>query len=193
MAAAFYAALLAATAVIAWAAGVDLGEVIFLSSRGLAIGVIAVAPMLPLYFVAGSLRELVIRVLGGALSRLNLPQLGLLAVLAGVTEECLFRGVLQAWWGRMHPLAGLIGANLVFGLLHAVTPLYFVVATALGFYLSAVADMDESRNLLAPIVTHTLYDFLGFVVIAREFRRRTRNAPDLPFADSDADSGPPLV
>lgn len=68
--------------------------------------------------------------------------LGLLALGAGVGEETLFRGFLQS--AAIQGLAGVLpaefatacglaAASVVFGALHALTPSYFLFATAAGF------------------------------------------------------------
>ena len=67
-------------------------------------------------------------------------QLALVSLVAGVGEELFFRGVLQptliGWIGIA---AGLIAASVVFGLLHAITPTYALLATAVGAYLGWLA------------------------------------------------------
>ena len=78
------------------------------------------------------------------------------------SEELLFRGVL-------HPLAGPFWSNVLFGLAHFITPTYAVLAGLLGAYLGGLLELSE--NLLAPIITHGLYDFLAFLVVARECRQ----------------------
>jgi membrane protease YdiL (CAAX protease family) len=137
--------------------------------------------MLLLFFASHGLRRLVVDLLGQPLSRCTWYDLLLVAALAGFGEELLFRGVLQPWIGRGHPLAGLIGANLIFGLLHALTPGYAVLATAFGFYLSWLLAGFGEPNLLRPIVTHAAYDYVAFLLVVREYRQR---------ATADARSGP---
>jgi hypothetical protein len=65
---------------------------------------------------------------------------------------------------------GLLASNIIFGLAHAVTPLYAVLATFVGIYLSLSLDYGGDRNLLVPIVIHGLYDFLAFVALMRAYR-----------------------
>ncbi len=64
--------------------------------------------------------------------------LTLLSLAAGIGEEMLFRGVIQAalsrWIGRW---AGLAGASLLFGLMHPISVSYIAIATAVGAYLGA--------------------------------------------------------
>src|SRR4030042_722657 len=52
----------------------------------------------------------------------------LISLWAGLAEEILFRGVIQAKWG-------LLAASILFGLLPAVPPAYAVVATVIGLYI----------------------------------------------------------
>jgi membrane protease YdiL (CAAX protease family) len=69
----------------------------------------------------------------------------------------------------------LIGSNIVFGLAHALTPLYFVLATLVGIYLGLSLDYGGERNLLTPIIIHGLYDFLAFLALMRAYRARQTN------------------
>jgi hypothetical protein len=93
-------------------------------------------------------------------------QLATVALLAGVGEEALFRGVLQeALAGAVPGWAALLLASLVFGAAHWVTPTYAVLAAAVGLYLGGLYLISD--NLLAPIVTHALYDLVALAVLAR--------------------------
>ena len=87
-----------------------------------------------------------------------------LALTAGVGEELLFRGWLQAW---LDPTAGpwisLIVTSIAFGLVHAVTPAYAVLATFIGLYLGGIQMATD--NLLVAILVHALYDFVAFKVL----------------------------
>ena len=90
----------------------------------------------------------------------------MLAMVAGVGEELLFRGVFQTVADLALPTTiAIIAPNLLFGALHARTLLYAVVAGAVGIYLGALFWATDS--LAAPIITHALYDF-----IALEWTRR---------------------
>jgi hypothetical protein len=90
---------------------------------------------------------------------------------AGISEEILFRGVIQPWlevsWGLT---AGLLLSNVLFGLVHSVTPLYSVLAGLVGIYLGVMMDIQGDRNLLTPIIIHALYDFLAFLALMRAYR-----------------------
>jgi uncharacterized protein len=57
----------------------------------------------------------------------------------------------------------LVGASMVFGLLHAVTITYAVLAALVGAYLGWLALATDS--LVGPIIAHSLYDFLALVYL----------------------------
>jgi membrane protease YdiL (CAAX protease family) len=87
-----------------------------------------------------------------------------ISIAAGIGEELLFRGLLQAllasWLGIW---AGLILASLLFGLLHFITPAYALFASLMGAYLGALWLWSD--NLLAPLVTHAVYDFVTLLYL----------------------------
>ncbi|MFO0897176.1 MAG: CPBP family glutamic-type intramembrane protease [Pirellulales bacterium] len=74
---------------------------------------------------------------------------------------------------------GLLGASLLFGLAHAVTKTYVVLAGLVGLYLGGL--WLWSGNLVAPIVAHGLYDFIAILWLLRRSRGDR--------AGSDADGG----
>jgi len=94
-------------------------------------------------------------------------QLGVLAVLAGLGEECFFRGFIQARFVEMGGVElGVLAASVLFGLLHLVTNAYGVMAALIGIYLGGL--FVWSGNLLLPITTHAVYDFALLVWLARK-------------------------
>jgi membrane protease YdiL (CAAX protease family) len=89
-----------------------------------------------------------------------------ISVLAGLGEEMLFRGVLQGAFSRWAaPWLAVTAASLLFGLLHAITFTYALLATLMGIYLGAVWLWTD--NLLVVVVTHALYDFLVLLWLLR--------------------------
>lgn len=101
------------------------------------------------------------------LTNLTIVESLFVALLAGVGEELLFRGVLQKApqvWGY-DPMIGLLIASIVFGLCHWVTRTYAFLTMLIGFYLGFLLLVTD--NLLAPIATHTAYDFLAILYIQR--------------------------
>lgn len=86
--------------------------------------------------------------------------IALIALGAGVGEELLFRGVLQdGLAGFAGPTIALVAASLLFGLVHALTPAYFVLATLMGFYLGGV--YLATGNLLVAVLVHFFYDWVA--------------------------------
>ena len=87
-------------------------------------------------------------------------------------EELLFRGVL-------HQKMGIVGSNILFGLVHFVTPAYAVTAGLIGAYLRWVF-LDQCDNLLAPILSASVSMIsLAFLVVARDARRELTPPMDL--------------
>jgi membrane protease YdiL (CAAX protease family) len=83
----------------------------------------------------------------------------LISLMAGLAEELLFRGIIQAKWG-------IIAASILFGVLHGVTPAYVILATVIGFYIGLLYHVSQS--LLIPIQLHCIYDF-GALIYLRYF------------------------
>lgn len=95
----------------------------------------------------------------------------LVAILAGVGEELLFRGVIQyGLAGPMGPMPALIIASLLFGLAHAVSVAYFIIASLIGLYLGWI--YLQTGNLLIPIIVHALYDWIAIRYYLRRGRGR---------------------
>ena len=141
-------------------------------SRGLAA---ALLPAVAVVFAvdrgipwARRLAESVEEVLGPLL--LNSPaRLALVAVLAGLGEEALFRGVLQsAFAAAAGPGAGLAAASLLFGAAHLLSRAYAALATLFGLYLGGLYLW--SGNLLVPATAHAAYDFVLLVYLRRRLR-----------------------
>jgi uncharacterized protein len=107
------------------------------------------------------IREFLRDTVGPLLAQCSWYDLVLVSALAGVGEELLFRGLLQPW-------LGLFWSNVVFALVHLITPMYALLAGLIGLFLGWL--FNASDNLLAPIVTHGLYDLLAFVVVVRDYR-----------------------
>lgn len=96
--------------------------------------------------------------------------LGLVSLMAGVGEEMLFRGIIQAgldtWLG---PMPALVLASLLFGLAHCMTRAYFLLATLMGVYLGLLYLW--TGNLLVAILVHALYDWVMLTHYMRRYGR----------------------
>ena len=140
-------------------------------------GVLATSPLLlALIWIlrrpSGPLRRLVdfvVRELGPVLAGRSAVELALLAALAGLGEELLFRGLIQTGLARLAPgPLALLCASILFGLAHFATSTYAVVAGMMGLYLGVLFMVQGS--LLTPIVTHALYDLVALLFVARRYR-----------------------
>jgi len=128
--------------------------------------IIAVPPLL--FFIAslsprcrglplmGSLRKTMISDIRPIFLAARLHDLVLISILAGIAEESLFRGVLQQ-------KLGITAASVIFGIAHAVTPAYAIVATAMGFYLGMM--MKVTSSIVVPVQAHIAYDFMALVYL----------------------------
>ena len=181
----FEASLVLVAVFLGWVADIDPFKNIYFSETAIAHGVIGTTPLFLMFLVlekiqgesVATIRKLLLNTLGPGLHRYHWTDLLMLATIAGISEELLFRGVIQPWiessWGIA---AGLIGSNIVFGLVHAVTPLYALLAALVGIYLGLSLDYGGDRNLLTPIIIHGLYDFLAFVALMRVYRASLTSA-----------------
>lgn len=167
----------------AFLGGVLVGESptrhLYWSGEDFSLGLLATGPMLLVLaacFLTRAPGLMAIRVflrdtLGPFLDRCRVVDLLFLALLAGVCEEILFRGLIYFSIRDWNPALAVILCNLLFGAAHAITPLYALLAAFLGLYLTALVAADSSPNLLIPITTHTAYDLIGFLIVVRDYRR----------------------
>ncbi len=177
----FEASLILLAVFLGWIAGIDPFVHIQFTEQALFYGLVGAMPLFILFQALNHLpyaeiqkiQRLLMESLGPALKDRNWADLMVLAAIAGIAEEILFRGVLQPWlenhWGVN---AGLLLSNLIFGAVHAVTPVYFFFATLVGIYLGLSLDYGGERNLLTPIIIHGFYDFLAFLVIMRAYKKQ---------------------
>ena len=180
----FEGSLIGLALVLGWLADINPFASLYFSETAFLHGIIATLPIFIIFLALYQLniksltkiKTLLLDMLGPVLLRYHWTDLLILAAIAGISEEILFRGVIQPWmessWGM---LTGLIVSSVLFGLVHAVTLLYFLLATLMSAYLGLLLDIEASRNLLIPIVTHGFYDFLAFLVIARSYRHQQKN------------------
>jgi membrane protease YdiL (CAAX protease family) len=167
-------AILAAAFAIGWLAGVPP----FARSRpALDAAGYGVAATLPLVGLLGwclrtswppmrRLVKLVEEQLGPHLAGAPAGGIVLLALMAGIGEEALFRGVIQGGLAERLPIPVAVGiAALLFGVAHWLSRLYALLAGLIGLYLGTLFLL--TGNLLAPIVTHTLYDVAALSLLVR--------------------------
>jgi membrane protease YdiL (CAAX protease family) len=171
----FEGGLAAAACLLGWVCGLPPWERIVWDPPGVALGVAAALPMLALLVVCVRapwrpflrIRAFVEQVVRPLFRDCTLADLALIAFLAGLGEELLFRGLLQEGLaGWLGPWPALAVAALLFGLMHPITPAYAVLALLAGAYLGWT--YLASGNLLVPILAHALYDFTALVYLLRK-------------------------
>ena len=154
--------------------GVSTFERLRLEGEGAAVGIAGALPMLALLLWClrtrwGPMRRLVTLVeerLGPYLADATPAGIVLLALLAGLGEELLFRGVIQVWLAERTSLwLAAAAAGLLFGAGHWLSASYALLASLIGAYLGILFLV--SGNLLAPIIAHAAYDVVALFVLAR--------------------------
>ncbi len=152
---------------------------------GFVVGLAATLPMLLLFGVLywidiaplRQIREMLSEMLSPLLAQCRWFDLVLLALMAGVCEEILFRGFMQLWLSQWGLMMAIIVTSIIFGLVHCVTLTYAIVATLIGGYLSGIMFLVDEPNLLVPITTHAAYDYVGFLILVAEYRRAQSKGP----------------
>ena len=162
-------------------------ELAYAAARGLLVTV----PMLAVFFwlvhssraTLRQLREQVEWLVGEMFPTASVAQFALVALLAGIGEELLFRGVLQTVLSQWTtPVVGLLIASLLFGAVHALSKLYFLLATLIGFCFGWLVFRYD--DLVAPMVAHSLYDFIALVYLSRRIAHtRANQAASRPYRD----------
>jgi hypothetical protein len=136
------------------------------------------------------IKRIVLELLGPSLVACRWYELLFVAALAGFGEELVFRGVLQRlfdhWldFGGSGLIAGLIASNVIFGLLHMLTPTYAVLAALMGVYFGVLLEATHPPNVITPMLAHGAYDYLAFLLL----RRAARTQPIASVADTTATS-----
>ncbi len=164
---------------LGWWLGINPLDLVHWRPQALSLGLLGTLPLLLFFGLVYRLevpqleqiKRLLLETLGPLLAACRWYELAYVAFLAGFCEELLFRGVLQPWmeslWGWW---PALIVSNLLFGLAHSVTPLYALLAALTGMYLGWLLDVGGERNLLVPMMVHSVYDLAAFLVVVVSYR-----------------------
>jgi membrane protease YdiL (CAAX protease family) len=159
--------------------GVSPTEHLRHDTAGVILGAAGALPMLGLLLWClrtawGPMRRLVALVeerLGPYLANASAGGILLLAALAGVGEELLFRGVFQTWVAERAPQwLAIAAASLLFGVGHWLSASYAALASLIGAYLGILFLL--SGNLLAPMIAHAAYDVVALFVLTRRVGAR---------------------
>lgn len=177
-AAIFEGSLVVVAMVLGWLLGQPPLRTFYFDLRDAAWGLAATMPPLGLFWLClkapwrplQSIARIVNEMLVPLFRDCRPMQLLIIAALAGVGEEMLFRGVIQAAiaqeiGGARGMWLGLLIAAALFGLLHPITPMYALLAGLIGAYLGGL--WLATGNLLTPIVVHGAYDFIVLVYLVR--------------------------
>lgn len=103
--------------------------------------------------------------------------LGLMAIAAGVGEECFFRACIQTWLvetahsslkcyvsENFATFIGVFTCSILFGAAHSITMSYFLFASIAG----GLFGLEYLEcGLPAVALTHGLYDFVAFIALTR--------------------------
>lgn len=169
--------------VIAWAAGIDMASQLTTSQEAILRGTVASLPMVLMLIACYKstwqpivrLRREVEKVVAELFAGCGWLEFALVSVAAGIGEEILFRGALQPFViGWTVPWIGIVVVALLFGLAHALTQTYFILATLIGLYFGWLAFAYD--DLIAPIVAHAVYDCFAMMFIQRQ-TGKTGNLP----------------
>ena len=184
----FFEANLAVVAVVlGWFIDVIPYQHLYFDNNAVSIGLLGTLPLFLIFAalyahpIAGfeEIKQALIETLGQHLAQLRWYHLFALAAAAGLGEELLFRGTIQPWLENLGGYQfGLLASNVIFGLVHAITRMYAIITGLVGIYLGYLMDVSGERNLLAPVLTHGLYDFLAFLVIANTVRKNNMTSED---------------
>jgi membrane protease YdiL (CAAX protease family) len=141
-----------------------------LSLPGALMGLAGAVPIVAMFFVIfrwpvgplGGLKRFSEQVIRPLMAPCSLTDLVGISCLAGLGEEMLFRGLIQDLVaGPLGAWGALALASVLFGLLHAISLTYAVVATLMGAYLGGLYLL--TGNLLVPVIAHALYDLVVLV------------------------------
>lgn len=174
----FQGGMLLAALAVAWWLEIDPWQYVAWDASTLVLAALGTAPLCGLTLLidrsqwtqARQLRELWTETLGPVLVQCRWSELVALSVLVGVSEELLFRGVLQVWLAQWSLIGALVATNVLFALAHALTPAYAVLAGGIGLYLGILMVLTDPPNLSVPIICHAGCDLFSFWRIRRRLQ-----------------------
>jgi membrane protease YdiL (CAAX protease family) len=123
-------------------------------------------PLGPLAKLREATEEVVLQMFRGA----SFVQLAAVSIAAGLGEELLFRGLVQAGLtnligGPLAPWIALAVASILFGVCHWLSTTYAILAMLAGAYFGLLLIL--TGNLWTPIVAHAAYDLLALIYLVR--------------------------
>ncbi len=185
LACAFELALLGVAAALGWLLQQPLLVISHWHASDTALGIAGTVPLLVLFWwmlrtrlpPLSEIRDFLEAVVRPMFCQWTIPQLAVISLLAGVSEEALFRAVIQ---GSLTSTFGvkpaLALASVLFGACHFVNWAYAIIATFIGLFLGMLWLF--TGTLLAPLTTHAVYDFVALVYFVRICQPRVTPAAD---------------
>ncbi|MEO1150927.1 MAG: type II CAAX endopeptidase family protein [Pseudomonadota bacterium] len=173
---------------IAAGTGVSPHATLAVTPQAIFLGLAGVAPMLLVLVSLETIkhprmiafRDHQIRFFANIGFRFTPLRILLMSLGAGIGEELLFRGALQAWLDDSLPVAlAIILPSVVFGLLHNNNLIYMIIAGVIGLYLGVLFAV--TGNILVPIIAHTVYDVIAFAytnILIRRYPPEPTPAPE---------------
>ena len=160
-----------------WLRGLDLTAKLAPSQLDLWIGIGAALTLclsLPFFTSAWASRVLLLRDMKGVWDDLLTPlgksltlgEIAALAALSGFSEELFFRGALQAE-------IGIVGAALLFGLLHPLNVSYVIWATAVGIAFGLL--YQATGSLFPAILCHGGYNLAALLYLRYWYQEESRH------------------
>jgi hypothetical protein len=155
---------------------------------GLMLGPLLALPPLALVLVCirwpvwpfADIRRVVEQMLVPLFRQWTVAEMAIIALLAGLGEEVLFRGFLQAaitqwtasnaasvgWHSPALPAwMAVVVVGAVFGMAHGITLGYALLAGVIGLYIGWLWMLTGS--LIIPITIHAVYDFLALLYLVK--------------------------
>jgi uncharacterized protein len=160
-----------------WFRGLGLIAKLAPSGFDLAVGILAAATLclsLPFLTSTWASRVLLLREMRGVWDDLLTPlgksltlgEIAALAALSGLSEELFFRGALQAE-------IGILGAAILFGLLHPLNLSYVIWASTVGVAFGLLYQVTGS--LLPAILCHSGYNLAALLYLRYWYQEESRD------------------
>lgn len=149
--------------------GFSVAQTIGFTVAGLvSLSMVAIATLLIPLRRFGEFQQFVSEFLVPLAKPLSVVQIGVISAAAGIGEELLFRWSLQGGFQSAFPglagtIVGLCVTSVLFGLCHAVTIVYAIMAAAIGGLLGGI--MIASGSVVPAILAHGLYDFAALWIL----------------------------
>lgn len=146
---------------------VPLSNIFSFEIKSLILGLSSAIPLISVglivleqkWWISKKLKQFMIEVIMPHFAGWKIYQFVILCLIAGFSEETLFRGAMQGWLAeKIGSISAILIIGVIFGLAHALTLWYAIVATATGWYLGWL--MESSGNIVIPALAHGIYNMV---------------------------------